>query len=101
MHHFPTLAEQVRQSNEVRKTGIRGIFIHLRALGLLRSDLLDTDLDYLMELSGAMRTFFFLQIRQEDLTRVSLESEYVTYVNRLLFPYLTADGQAIYATVMK
>jgi AcrR family transcriptional regulator len=96
---YPALAERVRLGNEARKTGLRALFRHLRDDGLLRPELSDADLDYLMELSGAMRTFFFMRLQPADLQRPTLESEYVDYVNRLLFPYLSAQGQTIYHRV--
>jgi AcrR family transcriptional regulator len=96
---YPALAERVRLSNELRKAGLRVLFLRLREAGLLRPELTDADLDYLMELSGAMRTFFFMQLQQADLQRPTLEQDYVDYVNRLLFPYLSVSGQAIYGRV--
>lgn len=56
---------------------------------ILRPDLADDDLWYLMELSGAVRTFFFLRLQPEEILDCpELKKEYVEAVNRLLRPYL-------------
>ncbi len=93
---YPNLAEIIRHSNAERKAGLQSILLHLQQAGWLRPELNAADINYLMELSGAMRTFFFLQILPSDLQKPTLESEYVEYVNRLLFPYLSPAGQAVY-----
>lgn len=92
----PTIAATIRHSNESRMVRLRAVFLHLRSQGLLRPELEDEDIDYLMELSGAMRTFFFLQLSADDQQKPGLEARYVRYVNRLLYPYLSEAGQAIY-----
>jgi AcrR family transcriptional regulator len=97
---YPKLAESITVSNSARKQRLRAMLIDLRAQGLLRPELQDADIDYLMELSGAMRTFFFMQFGNGDLQRPGLEAAYVHYVNRLLYPYLSAAGQAVYREVL-
>ena len=89
---FPALGKRIDESNEVRMQQMRGLLVQLQKEGKLRQDLWEPELDYLMELSGAMRTFFFLQLHPEDLKRKDLEEEYVDYVNRLLIPYLSPEG---------
>jgi AcrR family transcriptional regulator len=100
LRHYPTIAEAAQQSNELRKQGLKKVFYALQAQGLLRSELEDAHLDYLMELSGVMRTFFFVQLKTADYQSPTIESEYMAFVNRLLHPYLTAEGQAQYLEVL-
>ncbi len=96
---YPSLASTIHRSNQSRMLGIRTVLVQLRDQALLRPELEDADLHYLMELSGAMRTFFFMQLRAEDHEKEGLEAEYLHYVNRLLYPYLSETGQAVYRRV--
>lgn len=89
---FPGLAKEVDTGNSQRKGAMRLLLGQLQEQEYLRSDLGDQELDYLMELSGAMRTFFFIRLAPEDFEREELEQEYVRYVNQLLVPYLTVKG---------
>lgn len=95
--HFPALAAQMESDNNARKPAFKLLFVALQQQKMLRLDLTDEDLDYLMELSGAMRTFFFLRLNDSDLLRPDLRQEYVHYVNRLFLPYLSEEGRAVYA----
>ena len=45
-----------------------------------------------MNLSGAMRTFFFINLDHINFDDIDLESNYVDYVNQLVYPYLTEEG---------
>jgi AcrR family transcriptional regulator len=96
MRTFPKLANQVQASNLQRKQGLMVVLHQLQASDLLRKDLNPSDLDYLMELSGAMRTFFFLQLQTSDLSDPRLKHKYMDHVNRLLLPYLSPAGRTVY-----
>lgn len=87
---FPELAKRIDQSNKLRKEALIGVLRFLQAQEILRPDLDDKDLDYIMELSGAMRTMFFIQHDVSIKPDKQVKADYVDYVNRLLKPYLSA-----------
>lgn len=95
LRNYPTLGEEVRASNRQRKQGYLQLLKSLLQAGMLRAELEEEDLNYLMELSGAMRTFFFMQANPDE---PGLKAAYVRYVNRLLYPYLSEEGRNIYNT---
>lgn len=92
MRSFPEVAQQVKQSNAERKAVFLTLLRALIAQGWLRDDLTDDDLYYLMELSGAMRTQFMMDLEDEKPLE-ELKSAYSNYTNRLLIPYLTKAGR--------
>jgi AcrR family transcriptional regulator len=99
LRDHPAAAALQRRTAAARKSGFHGLFAALRERKLFRADLDEADVDYLMDLSGAMRTFFFLERTPADFKpsrRAGLRREYVLYVNRLLYPYLTRKGAGIY-----
>ena len=96
---YPDLAQLINQQNEKRKKIWLKTLQQLQKEQLLRPDLDDSDLDYLMELSGAMRTYFFLKLSTDILTASSLKSNYVQSVNQLLKPYLTKAGLKVYQSL--
>lgn len=89
---YSDLSSRLEQDNSARKKGYLQILQQLKIQGLLREELTDNDLNYLMDLSGAMRTFFFINLNPNDFSNQGLENRYVTYVNNLIFPYLTREG---------
>jgi AcrR family transcriptional regulator len=104
MRDFPAVAGMQRKTVSARKAALKGLFTALKAQKLFREDMDDGQVEYLMDLSGAMRTFFFMDRIEGDLKpgkRASLRREYVIFVNRLLFPYLTGKGSASYRKVLK
>lgn len=88
---FPNLAKRIDASNAMRKEGLIGVLRFLQSQGVLRHDLDDKDLDYIMELSGAMRTMFFIQSDVGSKPAPGMKLNYVNYVNRLLKPYLSPN----------
>lgn len=95
---YTDLSSRVEQDNTNRKKGYLLILQQLQIQGLLRKELTDKDLDYLMELSGAMRTFFFINLQPKNFSDPDLKDRYVAYVNNLLFPYLAPPGVEKYNT---
>ena len=93
---FPGVAAEIRNANLQRMEGLRGLFLQLQAIGYLDSGLDESDIDYIMELSGAVRTIFFQQLTVEEWKDPGLEARYVDRVNRLLNPYLTEKGKTRY-----
>jgi AcrR family transcriptional regulator len=94
--NYPAIAKKIDKSNAERKQGLKQALIILQQQGILRPDLQTDDLDYLMELSGAVRTFFFLNLSPEDYKKKDLKKNYVDYTNNLLLPYLTSKGKQLY-----
>ena len=89
---YPDLSLKLDEDNKARKKGYLEILKQLKTKGILREELSNDALNYLMDLSGAMRTFFFINLNPDDFIDQKLKSRYVTYVNNLIFPYLTAEG---------
>jgi hypothetical protein len=55
-------------------------------------------------MSGAMRTFFFMDRSAADFRPKrlgALREEYVMWVNRLLYPYLTRKGAGIWRKTLE
>ena len=90
------ISTKLEQDNTYRKEGYLKILQKLQIQGLLRNELNDKDLDYLMDLSGAMRTFFFINLNPNNFFDDDLKDKYVAYVNNLVFPYLTTKGMEKY-----
>jgi len=98
---YPAIAKVFEESNAKRKKTMVQSLLMLQVQQKLRLDLGKEELDYLMELSGVMRTFFFMRTRSEDFERPALKQEYVRYVNQLLMPYLTETGLRQYDAFMQ
>ncbi len=96
IREYEELAKKINQENEQRKAILKSILMQLVENGIFRTEFEEKEMLYLMELSGAMRTFFFMQLRNEDFEKLSLKSEYVNYVNRLMFPYLSEKGRVVF-----
>lgn len=96
MRTFPKLAKKVEMSNIKRKDLYFKSFSLMQKQGILDDDLEEKDLYYLMDLSGAMRTFFFMQIPEKKSSQKILKKTYIEYVNRLLYPYLSKKGKKLY-----
>lgn len=93
---FPKLAKKVEANNNQRKELYFKSFSFMQKQGILNDDLENKDLYYLMDLSGAMRTFFFMQIPEKKPSLKILKKTYIEYVNRLLYPYLSKKGKKLY-----
>lgn len=87
--HYPDLSKRIDKENARRKQQMLPVLKVLQKSEVLRSDLDDEDIDYIMELSGAMRTLFFVQLPETFKPNAALKKKYVDYVNRLLKPYLS------------
>lgn len=97
---YPNIAAVVMKSNEARKQAMLQTLVALQMQEILRKDLQEKDLQYIMELSSAMRTYFFLQINDTEANNPELQATYVSYVNLLLYPYLTEKGQKLWNDYM-
>jgi AcrR family transcriptional regulator len=96
LRNYPETGKLADQNNRTRKQAYMGMLKVLHQQGILQPGLQEEDLDYLMELSGAMRTFFFMQLDIASTEPSALKKEYIRYVNRLLYPYLSEQGREIY-----
>lgn len=96
--HFPEIALQIHQQNERRKQTHLGYLLHLQQEGIMHPYFSNNDLYYLMDLSGIVRTHYFITHSNQD--SKPLEKEYLTHTNQLLKPYLTPKGRQIYDAFM-
>lgn len=90
------LSRRIEKDNEERKLGYLHLLLQLQKEAILRKELTQSDLNYLMNLSGAMRTFFFINLHPDNFKSNDLEAKYVNYVNQLVYPYLTKKGMEKY-----
>lgn len=89
--NFPVLIRQADKDNAIRMKQYFKLLAFYREKGILKSSLKDSSLNYLMELSGALRTFYFQKNYNKDTTEV----EYTEYLNALLYPYLSNKGRSL------
>ena len=93
--NYPEIAKKIDKSNAERKKNLKQALVMLQGQKILNA-LDDEGLDYLMELSGAMRTFFFLNLSKDEFKEEGLKDKYIAYTNKLLIPYLTVWGKQLY-----
>lgn len=89
---YSEIASRVDQDNQKRKANYLHVLKQLQVEDILRKDLTEKDLYYLMDLSGAIRTFFFINLNPSNFSDTNLENRYLDYINQLIFPYLTKKG---------
>jgi AcrR family transcriptional regulator len=89
---YPAFMAGVNASNQERKKGWKKQLEALQQAGFLRQDVSEFNLDFIMELSGLVRTFFFLRVQpgHDDIT--ALKAAYVKQVNAVIWPYLSSEG---------
>ncbi len=97
---YADISLRLEQDNASRKEKYLQILKDLQVQGILRHDLVDKDLDYLMDLSGAMRTFFFINLHPRNFLDADLKERYIVYINNLIRPYLTKKGMKKYKTYL-
>lgn len=90
---YPSFFEAVELSNTERKAKWLHLLIQLQKDGYLNARLLQLDLEYIMELSVGIRLFYFQSTEWDAFDK----NIYVQKVNRLLLPYLSEKGLAVYA----
>jgi len=89
---FPAFMVGVNEKQELRKANWKTHLVDLQKQGILRADLNEAMLDFIMEMSGMVRTFFFLKVLDSGHDFTELEAAYVWQVNAVLWPYLTQKG---------
>lgn len=97
--NFNVLYLKIDTNNKSRMQIWMHSLIELQKQDYIRADLKESDLFYLMELSGAMRTFFFLKLSKDELGQMHLKDKYVEYINKLFYPYLTEKGRKEYKEI--
>jgi len=97
--NFMKVFKKIDANNKSRMESWKHSLIELQRQNYIRSELDESDLFYLMELSGAMRTFFFLKLSKEELGQRDLKNKYVEYTNKLFYPYLTERGRREYKEI--
>ncbi len=98
---FPALARRVDADNTQRMAGYKHMLQALQQQKLLRADLDEDTLAFLMELSGIARTFFFAKMKPAAKKDAATKQAYVQYVNRVLYPYLTPEGITRYKKFLR
>jgi AcrR family transcriptional regulator len=89
---YQKLMIQVERKNNERAQKWKALLIKLQQENFLSSDLAEHDLHFIMELSTGLRMFYF----QENPLKSLSKSKYTYKLNRLLLPYLSAEGKAFY-----
>jgi hypothetical protein len=87
---YKDIYQKAEKGNTFRKKNYLKILQLLQTQKILRKELTKDALNYLMDLSGAMRTFFFLNLHPDNFSDKNLEKKYIIYVNNLIMPYLTS-----------
>lgn len=93
---YPEIFLEIEKNNELRKQSYLELLNILKQINFLREDLGDDELMYLMELSGIVRTFFFIQSDYSELLKPNAIKKFSRNLNQLLVPYLTEKGKKIY-----
>lgn len=103
MRQCPTVAGMQAEILKARQAAFKGLFGFLKTQGMFRKDIDDGQVDYLMELSGVVRTYFFMKAAglagSSDPVRAQ-RTEYVLFTGKLLRPYLTGKGARIFNRVL-
>tara|TARA_B100000678_G_C18207042_1_gene501799 strand:- start:280 stop:885 length:606 start_codon:yes stop_codon:yes gene_type:complete len=90
--NFPLFFTRMNELHNNRKAQWLGILNRLLAEGYLKSDLSEGDLQYIMFLSGCVRTAYFQLM---DAAAYD-QRDYLQTVNALLKPYLSKQGLGLY-----
>lgn len=94
---YPVFMQSVQQKQLKRKALWTLQLKKLQDMGMLRLDLNAFTFDFIMEMSGMVRTFFFLKVNQAQLGDAALETAYVKQVNAVIWPYLTQEALTLAA----
>ena len=97
---YPEFYTNVEVQNRLRKKVYLELLKMLQRQAFLRRDLSENDLDYLMELSGSIRTFFFMNTDYTRESHVELKEKFVKSTNLILKPYLTEEGLGYFKSLL-
>jgi AcrR family transcriptional regulator len=98
---YQMLSQMIDESNKLRMNKLKNVLLTLQEDKLIRKEINEEDLYYLMEVSGAIRTFFFINTNADKLWEDYMKKDYIKKVNMLLIPYLTNKGKKAYDKFMK
>ena len=90
--NYPAFFSRVSTFRNSRKVKWFQLLSLLRQQGYFNSHVQDKDLEYIMFLSGSVRTAYFQTTEPDRYKR----SDFIQLVNRFLKPYLSASGIAEY-----
>ncbi|WP_027002615.1 TetR/AcrR family transcriptional regulator [Hugenholtzia roseola] len=94
---YPAIAQYLNESHQKRKESYLPFFQILQKEGIIENNFSAAHLENLMEISGMVRTFFFIALPIQALQSPHLEKtreSYLNTVNQVLFPYLTPKGRS-------
>jgi len=97
--NFTEVFKKIDANNKSRMESWKHSLVELQTQNYIRKELSESDLFYLMELSGAMRTFFFLKLNKDQVKEEGLKKKYVEYTIKLFYPYLTEKGRKEYNVI--
>ncbi|BDS12242.1 TetR/AcrR family transcriptional regulator [Aureispira anguillae] len=103
IRQYPDIHQQQQQLTATRMEALAPIFDLLKQQGYFRTEIPPSQIQHLMQISGAIRTFFFMHHYTEIEQTKNLEDikrSYLLYVNQLLYPYLTPSGIQVYKEVL-
>jgi len=89
---FPSVFSKMKLLNNYRKGSWFELLLQLYNGKYLREDLEESDLNYLMFLSGSVRSAYFQYFESSEINK----KDYIDYVNLLLKPYLSPKGLKVY-----
>ncbi len=93
--HFPSIAAMLKQIIGSGKSDLLNILTELRNQDFLRQDIGEIELNHLLDIQADLKNMFFINlsdIEKFKSDKKHLKAEYVEYVNKLIFPYLTIKG---------
>lgn len=99
---FPEIARTQQEVITARKASLKKIMLALKDDGIIRKKITEADIEYLMDLSGMVRSFFFMDLDVNELIpehTAALRQKYVDHTNRILLPYLTSKGRKRYQDI--
>lgn len=89
--HYASFMKQVDKDNSQRAVFYRGLLQKLLEQGFFEKHIGGDSLDYMIQLSGAIRTFYFIQYNEVERNKDS----YMLFVNRMLYAYLSIKGRDV------
>ena len=92
---YPLFFKKVEIANSNRKSKWLLLLIELQKQGFLSQTLIESDLEYIMELSVGIRLFYFQEKEWNEFDKAFFREK----VNRLLYPYLSTLGQGLYTAL--
>lgn len=100
---YPSISNHQKELTTSRMQAFLPLFGQLKTQGLFRKDIDTSQIQFLMQASGELRTFFFMRYTTSDDSAIfeSAKQAYFRHINQLLYPYLTPAGINIYQTLLK